>query len=422
MFRAIPFQILTCLLCLALGQPAFAYLLQIDAQHFTEFHGKDQRNYSFFAVHNGELTSVVHQWLDQNTDGLPYFEKDESAKAAGKAGVLDKSDLLLLRKDDAGQKLSARTTEKVVAELKLTSGSETYYFYMVENAYQQSTKRYVKFDPVKGVVKSTNYALFMDPDNIFIWNDFFYRGFVGRRSKKESILDTMKVRISAGVFTKDQRITLTNESLKPTIEEIIEGPLVTAVYVKTTVYVSRIPVSKMQNYFLLMPNQVSIHSRFKLPTIAKTVLRSPSASISMDGNGLYGGKLYTSWTGKNQAVTDGEMSRAEKQMIGQKISGSQWLSYSTGRGMDLLVNLDFREGFDQPVTLLYEDDANLENKPERFKGQLPNVGFNIQELPIGKEFYFLTDMIFSENSDNLSAPRFAQKTLNPPEVEFKLWK
>jgi hypothetical protein len=259
----------------------------------------------------------------------------------------------------------------------------------------------------------------MKQDNMLIWNDFFYKSFQTSSGKPETLLDTLKIRMSAGLFSENARITLSNENLEPNIEEVIEGPLAWAVFASTTLHVARVPVMRMRNYFLLMPQQTDIHTRFTLPTVAKTILTPPTLSISMDGNQLYGSKLVTSWTGDKVGVTDGKLSDIEKTMVDTPLKGQNWLWFGTGRGFDLLAQLEFLEGFERPVRLLYEDDAVLSNPPERFPGQLPNVGFTIEQLPIGKEFYFRAGLYFSENSRGMGPGQYAASVTGQPSVVWR---
>ena len=417
-----PVSRLLLLACLAatalLPAAASAQVLKIEAARLDALIGEPVAGYSFFAMKDGRFDPVPHQWMEFTEDGLPWFANDASTENSGSPTTIDATDRLLLRREDGGEKLSSRVSETVIGELSVSVAGNTRYFYVVANAYRQATQRYVKFDRQKMVVKSTDYALTMDPDNMLIWNDFFYRGYQGSSGTRETILDTLKIRLSAGVFSENTRITMNNSNLEPRIEEIIEGPLAWGVYATTTLHVARIPVMRIRNYFLLQPKQVDIHSRFTLPVVAKTVLQRPDISISMDGNQLYGGKLVTSWTGSNVAITDGKMSKAEKDMVGNAMQGKNWLWFSTDRGFDMLAMLDFRSGFEQPARLLYQDDANLANEPERFPGQLPNVGFTIEDIPIGKEFYFLASLFFSGNSDGLPPGKYAASTLDDPVVTF----
>jgi hypothetical protein len=418
--RRLTLQLAALLVSALAGLPAtaLAQVLKIEASALDALIGKPVASYSFFAQRDGRFDPVPHQWMEFTRDGLPWFASDSTTENAGTTTTIDSTDRLLLRREDGGDKLAGRVSETVVGELAVSVAGETRYFYVVANAYRQATQRYVKFDREKMVVKSTNYALSMDPENMLIWNDFYYRGYQGSSGARESILDTLKIRLSAGVFSENTRITMNNSNLEPRIEEIVEGPLAWGVFATTTLHVARIPVMKIRNYFLLQPKQVDIHSRFTLPLVAKTVLQRPDISISMDGNQLYGGKLVTSWTGSKVALTDGKMSADEEAMVGNAMQGRNWLWFSTDRGFDLLAMLDFRSGFEQPARLLYQDDATLSNEPERFPGQLPNVGFTIEDIPIGKEFYFLASLFFSGNSDGLPPGRYAASTLDEPVVSF----
>ena len=419
LFERISLRCITVGLLAGLSLPAAAQILQLPGKDLPSLLGQRSSVYSFFVEKNGHFDPVPHQWMEYSKEGFPFFHADKSTTEAGTQGTIDATDRLLLRKEDGGDKLTGHHVEQIVGELKVSLPDGDRYYYAVKNAYRQATQKYVKFDLQKMVIKSTDYALYLDNNNMLIWNDFFYRGYKGSSGQRESILDTLKIRLSAGVFREKSRITLTNDNLEPSIDEIIEGPLAWQVYATTTLHVAKIPVMKIRNYFLLMPQQTDIYARFTVPLIAKTVLQSPSISISLDGNQLYGGKLVTSWTGNKVAITDGKMSKAEKEMVGHPMSGKNWLWFSTGRGFDILAQLDFREGFQAPARLLYQDDATLSNPPERFPGQLPNVGFTIEDIPIGKEFNFLTRLIFSADSDNLPPGQYANNTLSDPVVHYQ---
>ncbi|MDF1630371.1 MAG: hypothetical protein P1U78_11290 [Alcanivoracaceae bacterium] len=413
-------RLLLSLFCLVtLPGTAIAHVFQIPAGELSGLVNQAPEPYSFFSMRNGRLEPVPHQWLAFSDDGFPWFAKDSATKRTGKAGVINATDRLLLRRSDGGERLSGTPSEHVVGEVQVAIGGATLYYYAVRNAYRQATQRYIRFDRQRMQVRSTDYSLEMDQDNMLIWKDFFYRGFETASGKPETLLDTLKIRMSAGLFSENARITLTNENLEPQIEEIVEGPLAWAIFASTTLTVARVPVMRMRNYFLLMPQQTDIHTRFTLPTVAKTVLTPPTLSMSLDGNQLYDSKLVTSWTGDKVAITDGKLSTTEQQMKDTPLKGDNWLWFGTGRGFDLLAELQFLEGFERPVRLLYEDDASLTNLPERFPGQLPNVGFIIEKLPIGKEFYFRAGLYFSENSQNLGPGQYANSVLDALQISWR---
>lgn len=106
-------------------------------------------------------------------------------------------------------------------------------------------------------------------------------------------------------------------------------------------------------------------------------------------------------------------------MRGQKLGKDNWIWFSSGRGFDVLAQLYFRDGMAVPAHLLYQDSLQLENKPERFPGQLPNVGFTMENLPIGEEFYFLARLYFSGDSEGMGASRYANHVLAEPDIHFR---
>ncbi|WP_348678520.1 hypothetical protein [Alcanivorax profundi] len=408
------------LLLLAFPLALQAQVVTLTGNDFPQLLGKQNGLYSFFAMKEGRLAPVPHQWVEWSEQGYPFFEEDGSTDRIGDPRRIDAEDRLLLRFEDGGPSLSGQTTESVVAQLAVTHGDQTRLFYLVKNAYLQNTDRYIQFDPSTMTIKSTDFALTMADNNLFKWNNFYFRGFEGENGQRQSILDTLKLRLSAGVFGENNRVTLNNNNLDPKVKQIINGPLAAMVYASTSVKVARVPVLKIHNYFLIMPQQVEIHSRFTLPGIADTVLERPALDISLDGNGLYDSKLVTSWTGNHVAITDGTLSESEKTMLTMPLAGDNWIWFGTGRGFDLLAQLAFVKGFNTPVRLLYQDDANLVNEPERFPGQLPNVGFSLTDIPFGQEFYFVTRLFYSKDSNGLPPGKYAQQTITATSASLQM--
>ncbi|MED5389113.1 MAG: hypothetical protein VX793_09695 [Pseudomonadota bacterium] len=402
----------------ALSSPLYAQIITLTGETFQAVHGKQRGLYSFFTMQEGRLAPVPHQWVQWSEQGYPYFEQDDSTDPLGDPRRINAQDRLLLRFEDGGPALDGPATEQVAAELVVELADDRRYFYLVKNAYLQNTDRYVQFDPQSMTIKSTDYALSMADGNLFKWNDFYFRGFEGENGERQSILDTLKLRLSAGVFGENNRVTLNNNNLNPKVKQVINGPLAALVYASTSVTVAKVPVLKINNYFLVMPKQVEIHSRFTLPGIADTILERPALDISLDGNGLYDSQLMTSWTGNLIAITDGTLSRAEKAMLEKPLAGDNWIWFSTGRGFDLLAQLAFLKGFNTPARLLYQDDASLRNEPERFTGQLPNVGFSLTDIPFGQEFYFVTRLFYDKDSQGLSPAQYADQLLGQPQASL----
>ena len=401
--------------------PAAAQVLKLEGAQLPDLVDEPRRPYSFFAYRDGRFEQVPHQWVNWSEEGLPWFEGDEETTLAGDPERIDETDRLLLRESTAGDELDRRVPEQVVAELRIGDEHARRYFYVVRSAFQQRRQKQVSFDRDRMRIQTTDFSLQMAEDNLLVWEDFFYRGYRNPQGQQDTILDTMKLRLSAGMLTENQRITLNNNHLDPEIKEVIEGPLATLIHASTRVRVGGVPVLRARNYFMVFPERVDIHTHFRLPGAASAILRAPSISMSLAGNELYEGRLRTSWTGRLEAEVDGsgELSRHAQRMKDEPMGRDNWLWFSTGRGFDVLGSLEFHEGFDGPVHLLYEDDAELADPPERFPGQLPNVGFSLEELPFGQDFFFVTRLYFSGDSNNQPPHRYAKRTLGGPQVRFR---
>lgn len=392
-------------------------MLRIHGKSLAALAGQDPAALELARYVNGEFRSVAHQWIAWSDGRQPYFAQDHDAQRQAPEKRIAVNDRLLVREEDAGERIKGPLPANVIAELALGQGDQRRYLYALSQPLFQGFPPAVTLQRSPLAIRTGHYQLALEDDNLFRWGDFLYQDYRPPPGHGPTLLDSLKLRLSAGVFSAGARITLTNENLDPIIRQVIEGPLATLVYATTRVRVAGLPVLTVHNYFLLMDNAVAVHSRLTLPRFAATVLREPSARVTVDGNALEGGRLRTSWTGALEAVVDGRLSAEERSMIERPIlARDNWLWFGTGRGFDLLARLNFADGFNTAARFIYQDDPNLDDKPERFPGQRPNVGFRLEGLPFGDEFYFVAELYFSENSDGLAPAAYARQRLAQPTV------
>ena len=224
------------------------------------------------AYRDGELRSVRHQWLAWSQRGWPYFSEDDDSRRAGETGRVGPRDRLLVDHADGGERLPSPGQE-VIGELALDSDGErpVYFYVLARPPFQGFTppvtlERDDDGDPLS--LRTADYRLEFLDGNLFQWGDFTYRHYRAPDDKPQrTLLDSLKLRLSAGVFSEGARLTLTNENLDPQIQQVIEGPLATLVYATTRVRVAGLRVLTVHNHFVLMENRLAIHSRFALPGI-----------------------------------------------------------------------------------------------------------------------------------------------------------
>lgn len=409
----------TALPAVALTKAEEARLVTVNGDQFTHLVGTELRRYALLSVKDGRLRAIPLQFTERTPEGFPYFATDEAASRAGNANLLDATDQLIFQLEDTGPRFRGRAMQKLYAEIEIQTSEGPRYAYLADPGFLQNNRLLAKYDERAGVIGTDWYELEVEPDNLNIWKDFFFRTYtVTEGKKKRTLLDTMKVKLSSGVFTKNNRITLDNRNLDTTVLEIRRGQVQTEIFAKAQVEVARVPVLTVHMYYVIQPRQTEIYARFKIPTVARAVLEQPAVSMAIDGNRLEGGKLWTSWGPEEPMITDGRLDNAEATLLGLAVPRDRnWLLYDTGQGFMVLAGMEFKQGFDIPMSLVYKDSRRDEDLPERFIGQWPNVGFSLDNVPIGHEFFFKATLAFNDTLGRMTPRDYAGAFLAPLQVK-----
>lgn len=106
----------------------------------------------------------------------------------------------------------------MIGELALGDGEQPGYFYVLARPPFQgftppvTLERDDDGDPLS--LRTADYRLAFLDGNLFQWGDFSYRHYRAPDGQpQQTLLDSLKLRLSAGVFSEDARLTLTNENL-----------------------------------------------------------------------------------------------------------------------------------------------------------------------------------------------------------------
>ncbi|KAF0805451.1 hypothetical protein A6D6_02257 [Alcanivorax xiamenensis] len=373
-----------------LSLPAHAALITLTIEEHSPLVGADRKDLMLVHYRGGAFHEVRHQWLPWTLGHQPYFQEDVDARRDAPVDRVAAGDRLLLRSEDAGETHPMPLPAEVLATLPVPDG----VFYVPQARSRATFAPAATLERTPLAISGDRFRLAFIDDNLFRWGDFTYRGWDG----EGTLLDGLKLRLSAGLLLRNARVTLDNDNLDPVIRQVITGPLATLVYATTRVRVAGLRVLTVHNYFIVGADSVMVHSRFTLPAMAAAVLREPSARITVDGYRLQGARLRTSWTGAREAVVDGKLSDTEQIMRGSIVPRDNTLRFDTGKGFALRARLRFMEGFDTPVRFIYQDDPQRPDPPERFPGQEPEVGFLLQDLPFGQEYYVIAELWFSSSS------------------------
>ncbi|MBL4794697.1 MAG: hypothetical protein JKY24_04155 [Pseudomonadales bacterium] len=414
-------------------------LMQVNGSQTPELLGIVLEELSLLSAQSNKLKPIPFQFSEVNTEGYTFFSKVNIA-IDGVKGSFDKNDKLIFLLRDAGPRFSngdfsvinanihtsKATTQQIISEIEIDTTTGKRYVYVSQNRFlttqygqadndHDTMKSFVSYDKEKGMVSTDFYTLQVEPKNPINWRDFNYSTFTDKT--KTSILDTLKIRLDGGVFNRFVPLHIDNGNLKAKIVDIQHGPLITTLLLKTKVVVASIPVMKMLIYFEIMPQEIGFNARIHIPKVAKRVLINPKLSISLDGNDLKGSIMQTAMMPGLIAHVDGKLSSTEKKLLKSRLSNdNNWIWFSTQKGFDMFAFMSVPEKYNIPIDLLYQDSDTLSDKPERFQGQGPNIGFRMSKLPSGTTLHVSSVLVFTDNIGNMTPQQFAEEIKTQPPI------
>ena len=418
--------LLTGLLVPGIALSATAAERQAKPYHIIEIKGietpallnKGFDELTLFAVKQGIMIPIPFQLEDYDDEGYSWFP-ESGTPLRGTREAFDEHDSLFFRYEDAGNKLDDYNARfaRISAEIEVrdpTTG-ESRYVYISDQLNGFIFKPLTQYHPDTGVVESEYFRLNTNPNNFLIWNDFTYQGYQGERS--DTLLDTLKIRMNAGVVLENARVTLDNRNIHTEVSAVKQGPIRTVVLAKAHLTFAKIPVVFFDMNVQIYPQQYRIDAKVKVPAILAKLLHSPDATITLDGNNLKGSLLRVSSGSDKPVLVDGRMSAAENKLQGTAIPKDEnWIWLSTQNGFDVIAQLFVPHNFDRPISVFYVDDHDMKERPERFKGQGPNVGYHIHDIPIDDTFHFGFSAFFADSIAPQAPDAFMKSIASVPQV------
>lgn len=331
--------------------------------------------------------------------------------------VLAEQDMLLLKAMDAGSKARPNAEPsygELVAEITLTQAAQPYYFYIVIDSPARSAHTYVEHDIKTGFTRTASYVLKVDPKNELNWNYLSHVGYQG----EGSIIDTLKMRMSAGFMSRRARVTLDNNNLRPKVTGFKLGPIRSVMHLETRVVMTGISVMKLQLQAYRYPDHYEAHSHTIIPTMYKAMLKDPEVTVSIDGNAQYGANVQTAKSDGVTATVIGTPNEIQQELVDKGLTAEDsWILFDSNKNFTLLAYLDLPQNLaETPLALIYEDDKTRANKPEHYLGQLPNLGYVLKGWPPEKELRFSVKMYFNEAIDSNIASEYAQSRTQQADI------
>ena len=397
-------------------------LSEIDALKTIMIDGADLPNttdrpidqFSLAAIVDGSMEPIPFQIDEYNEGGAVYFEGWD-VPIAGTEGIFDKEDKLLFIYKDAGPRRQEhhQYDGKIIHEITLTNDSgHTRYVYLVSNSRLRSDEQYVRFSADEALVETDYYSISYNKENHTIWTDFSIVNYSGDHNP----FDSLKIRLDTGVITSLAKTRLNNEDTVaiPKAERI--GPIRTTTQMELTFWFLKIPFIRLSLQQHHSPKSLLYDIRALLPAARRKMLADPKIYLSLEGNALYGTETRTALGPKKPGITDGVVEAIEQQHIDEGIDTEHnWIWATTLRNLDFVTFFDFIGQQSQKLSLHYMDDREAADPPERFVGQLPNVGYKIHSIPESGFFGFAVNVYLSNGYEG-NPDLFTDKLRRLPDI------
>lgn len=377
-------------------------VVKISGDQLPAASGMSLSSLSVMRVEKGRFVPVAYQFDEMDRKGMVWFE-GSGFELAGSPAVLDGSDQLLMMLTDAGPSAPRGLTPEQGEVIARLTVAHDCHFYLVSGNPARSDDYYVAHDIKSGETRTALYQLDVDPDNELNWHYLGYRGYQG----EGSIIDTLKMRMSAGVLSRYTRMTLDNHNLRPKLVGHSVGPIRSVMHLRTRVVLAGIPVMTIQVQAMRYAAHYEAHTYARIPDLYRATLKDPEVSVTVDGNNQLGAAVYTANFVDNPIIVDGKPN--DGAFAAQSLSmGANWILFDSKQDFALLTRLTVPdELMETPLALIYQDDAALTIEPEQFPGQLPNLGYSLQGWPQPEELRFTVSLYFEDGLGDIAADEFA---------------
>lgn len=403
-----------------------ALVVALTPKHLGMIVGTRPDSYSLAAVQQGRLRPIPYQFDEITKSGFVYMEgnSDKAKKEnpiEGKVGLFDGNDELLFMLKDAGSRKPnmMNTDGEVIAEIAVdTYDGKKKYVYLMKGSRLESDIYYVRFSAELGRVETDYYALKVNPDNAFMWEEFYYDSFDGVKPGRP--LDTITLRM----YSRALAFIPLNLNNKHMVAEVVaekSGPIRSTTQYKVSVNLLKAPIMKFDLQIVHHEQAISYNSRVEIPPIRRRMVSKAAMNASVDGLNLYGAEVYASTGPKKPAIVDGKISDVEKEMLNVEFQTNEpsWVFLDSKYKFSYLNHFIVETDEEIPMGVVYEENKDKELPPEYYKGQMPMLGFMMHRNPM-KGFMQITNATHMFNkSVDIDVTEFADLVVRKPKVSVK---
>ena len=307
----------------------------------------------------------------------------------------------------------------IISRVQINDYEVSSYVYLVRNG-ERSDKSYVDYDLESGVINARSAQIHMNPKDLLDWGDVLPVGYSNKEAP--SILDSIKIRIRGSFMNIP--LKLDNDNLEAKLKHVYAGPVRMTLDAEFRAVIMRIPVIKAHAQVHMDVHSANLYVNMSTPKSYSKYLKDPYVIVAIDGNALYGGFVKTSVSGDQSFMVDGSMDEKEKALSGIPIDEDvSWIWLSSKEDFNIIGQFDvlaqdvlIDEEAYTDISVYYRDDESLEDKPERFVGALPSLGYRINGMPENESTAISYKVLFIENMNSLGAGEYLKQLDSEPEI------
>ncbi len=395
-------------------------VVTLTPDQLTSVKGKNPQSFSLFAVKDGKLKPIPYQFDEIKESGFVFMENvsDKDDQIVGKQGIFDGKDELLFMMKDAGLRKTnfMKADGDFVSEISVDNHKgEKRYVYLVENAVQESEDFYVRFSAKLGRVETDYYALKVDPDNAFMWEEFYYDSFVGTHPGRP--LDTVTLRM----YSNALGVVPLNMNNKHMVAKVVaekSGPIRSTTEYKVVLTYLKAPVMNFTLQIAHYEQGFSYNSRVFIPAIRRRLVSKAAMNASVDGYDLDGAEVYASNGPEKPGIVDGQISNIEKEILKVEFKTNEpsWVFLKTRDGFSYMNNFIVETDEEIPMGIVYEENKDEDRPPEYYKGQMPMIGFMMHRTPLKGFMQITNSMYFFSKDIDIATSEFAELVVRKPNV------
>ena len=373
---------------------------------------------SLYALQENKLLPIPFQFEEFDHLGLLMSNSASAAKEKSFKGIFDNDDLLVFMLKDSGPQATPEQLKNldIISDIKIEDGNLTTYVYLVRNG-EISDRIYVHYDKNSGLISMPAASIGMNPKDLLDWGDVI----PAHDADQKSLLDCFKIRIN-GKFLAFQ-LKLNNNNLQARLKKVHEGPVRLTLDAEIRAVVAKAPLLKADAQLHFDSSSARIFIDMHVPGQYSKLIKDPVVVIGVDGNNLYGQTVQTSVSGKSTYRVDGKMDSREKALNKVKVKEPvSWIWLRDENDLNLIGQYDLsaNENFDPKnypeITIFYVDDAEKIDKPERFRGSTPTLGYRLDGLPASDQVKMSYKILLINQMQPLSAGEFLQALDNKPRI------